>query len=312
MFAWARRRQPAPSRDWYWAASPEDRREYDAFGPWIDAVRSAAEMPPRFRDAYREHRDARFLLKVPIGADRLSVRPGMDLYRLVLAVYDDRLSLLQQAGEQIVTRTIRWDDVAAIRSTINLLAAKWSLLLRSGDALSFDYNSVSSRRLDKVTDFIRDRLSPGADRPNAEPEGASVAVADHFYQNMLIAVRSGIPRSVVPLHFEPQGRFCRDRKNRRRLSTGLMILDATEELVIVDRGTPFRRIFLPTYAARVTFIPYAGLDAFALRAPSPERRVRTHVLTLAIGRQTIDQPCFVSPDRVVACLADHGIPQLAG
>ena len=79
MYSWAGKRQPVPYRDWYRAASAEDRKEYDAFGPWIDPIRSEGEMPRRFRDVYGEHRDARFLLKVPISADRMQVRPGMDL-----------------------------------------------------------------------------------------------------------------------------------------------------------------------------------------------------------------------------------------
>ncbi len=313
MFAWARKRQPLSYRDWYWAASPEARREYDAFGPWVDPVRSESGMPPRFRAAYGEHRDARFLLKVPINADRAQVRPGASLYRHVLAVHDDRLSLLSLADDRIVTRTIAWSDIAAIRSTVNLLRASWSLLTRDGDTVTLDYNAVSSRRLDAVTDFIRDRLMPDASRPNVEAEGGSIAVADHFYHGMLLAVRrSSVPRSVVPLHFEPQGRPCRSDENRRRLSTGLLILDATDELIIIDRGMAWRRYFHPTYAARSTYIPYAKLTAFALAAPSSGSGARFHTLTLTIDRQTIVQPCLIAPDRVAACLAARGVPQRAG
>lgn len=311
MFAWARRRQPESYRDWYWGASAEDRKEYDAFGPWVDAVRSEAEMPPRFRAAYREHRDAHFLLKVPINADRLQVRPGMSLYKYVIAVHDDRLSLLRLVEGGIATRTIRWSDIAAVRSGTNLLSANWSLLLGGGDTITVDYNSVSSRRFDKVTDFIRDQLAPGAERPNEAAAGASVAVADFFFQNMLLAVRNSIPRPVMPLHFEPRDRFCRDQNNRRRLSTGLLILDAGEELVIVDRGVSARRYFYPTYAARLTFVPYARLTGFSLIPPPAGGKARFRNLRLVSDRQTIDQPCLIAPDRVVACLAGRGIPQVA-
>ena len=48
-----------------------------------------------------------------------------------------------------------------------------------------------------------------------------------------------------------------------------MILDATDELIIIDRGTwPVRRYFHPTYAARSTYIPYAGLTAFCDCSPA--------------------------------------------
>ncbi len=311
MFAWAKR-QPVAKRDWYWLASPEDRKEYDAFGPWVDVVRDEAGMPPRFRAAYGEHRDAHFLLKVPIDAERAAVRPGMSLYRMILAAHDERISLLSLAGDRIVTRTIAWADVAAIRSTTNLLAASWSLLLRDGDAVTVGYNTVSARRLDRVTDFIRDQLTPGAGRPNQEGEGGSMAVADLFFQNMLNAARGSTPRPVTPIHFEPRDRFCRDEENRRRVSTGVLILDATDELIVVDRCTSTRRYFHPTYAARSTFIPYAALTGFALLPPPAGGRARFHTLALTIDRQTIVQPCLIPPDRVVACLAEHGVPQRAG
>ncbi len=310
MLAWATKRRAAETRDWYWAASPEDRKEYDAFGPWVDPVRSEAEMPRCFRDAYKMHRDARFLLKVPIDADRLSVRPGMDLYRMIMAVHDDRLSLLRLVEGTFTTETIGWEDVAAIRSLINLLAASWSLLTRDGETITVDYNTVAFRRFDAVTDFIRDKLTPTADRPNDRQQGATVAVADLFFQNMLFAVRNSVPRPVMPLHFEARDRFCRDDANRRRLSTGLLIVDAGEELVIVDRGAPVRRIFHPTYAACTTFVPYKPLTGFALVSP-PDDRGRFHRLMLRIDRQTIAVSCLNVPERVVACLADRGIPQTA-
>ncbi len=306
MFAWMKR---APERDWYWAATPEARREYDAFGPWIDPVRSEGDMPPRFRAAYGAHRDARFLLKVPIKADRVQVRPGWNLYRMVVAVHDDGVSLLTLADGRIAERSVAWSDIAAIRSAINLLAANWSLMLRDGDTVTVDYNTVSSRRLDAVTGFIRDRLTPDAERPNTASEGVALAVADLFFQNMLRVVQGSLPRPVMPLHFEPRDRPCRNQANRRRLSTGVLMLDTGEELVIVDRGEETRRYLHPTYAARLTYVPFANLTGFSLQAPSPGRGARFHRLRLVIDRQVIDQPCLASPDRVVAALAARGVPQ---
>lgn len=304
----ARKRQP--ETDWYWAASPEDRKEYDAFGPWVDAVRSAADMPPCFRAAYGQHRDARFLLKVPIAADRQEVRPGMNLYRQVLAVHDDRIAVLWVEGGTIVTRTISWSDIAAIRSATNLLRANWTLLLGNGETIAVDYNAVSTRRLDAVTEFVRERLVPDAERPNAG-DASSVAVADYFFQSMLFAVRNSLPRQVTPLHFEPRDRLCRDWHNRPGLSTGLMILDAGDELIVVDRGAAVRRVFHPTYAAGLTYMPYRRLTGFAL-LPPPAGRGRFRTLRLVLDRLTIDRPCLVAPDRVVAHLAARGVPQAAG
>lgn len=308
MLAWARRR-PDRYEDWYWGASPEDRREYDAFGPWVDLVRNEEEMPARFRSAYDEHREARFLLKVPINADRRDVRPGMALYRQVVAVHDDHLSVLSVIEGKLTTRTITWGEVVAIRSMTNLLSANWSLLLAGGETLTIEYNSVSSRRLDAVTSFVRDRVTPGVVRSGgALPAGANVAIADLFFQNMLLSARAVTAKPAAPVHFEPRDRPCRTSENRRRLTTGLLVLDTPGELMIIDRGEPARRFFHPTYAARTTFIPYKRLSAFAV-VPPPPGKAGFHALRLFMDRQVIDQPCLGEPFDVIAVLAEHGMAQ---
>ena len=48
MIAFFRKPSSAAQGDWYRDASPADRQEYDAFGPWLHAVRSPVDMPPRF------------------------------------------------------------------------------------------------------------------------------------------------------------------------------------------------------------------------------------------------------------------------
>ncbi len=308
MVEWAKRRMR--ETDWYWQASEADRREYDAFGPWIDPVRSEAEMPPRFRAVYAEHKSAHCLLKVPIRAERENVRPGMDLYRMVIAVHDDRISFLQPAEDYVVTRSIAWEEIAAVRNSENLMIAGFSLLLKSGDTFDIEFSAVSIQRLEQVTDYIRNRLTHFTDRAIAETKGISVPVIDHFYKGMQIAVHNRVRGRVTPLHFEPSGRFCRDRDDRRRLSTGLLVLDTGDELVIVDRGAPSRRFFHPTYQVRLTFVPYVRLSSFSFVPPPREDGRHFHGLALHSGDQTIDQSCLMAPDEIMACLNAHGIMRI--
>ncbi|MEJ2037173.1 MAG: MarR family transcriptional regulator, partial [Maritimibacter sp.] len=60
---------------WYYAASDEDRREYDAYGPWVVEVKSEADMPPRFRSFYEADKSANLLLKLPRREERRELRP---------------------------------------------------------------------------------------------------------------------------------------------------------------------------------------------------------------------------------------------
>lgn len=293
-------------------ATPEDWREYDAFGPWVDPVRSLEEMPPRFRSVYAEHEKARFLLKVPVDAERLDLRPGMSLYRQVLAVHEDRLCLmhLDETGE-VACRSIGWEAVAAVESGVNLLVARWSLLLRSGEAVSLSYKAVSARRLDTVGEFIRDRLISGSGRRGsrhvAEPDSSPEAIPDLFYRGLFIAVRNAEVGPVRPLHFEPRDRVCRDDDNRFRLSTGVLVLDTRNELIIADRGAATRRFFHPTYASRFVYLPFGRIDTFALVPPPVSGKRRFYRLILRIDRQEIVVRCLVPPDAVLARLAERGV-----
>lgn len=301
--------RPVESGDWRRLASEEDLREYDAFGPWIYDVKAERDTPKRFRAACERHRGARFLLKVPCSLDRRDARPGMDLYLAMLAVHDDGISLMRLADQGVAERDVVWSEVAAVESYVNLLMGRWTLLLRDGSTFVVDYNAVSSRLLDDVTSFVRPRIIAPAERSRAVRPGPALEIADYFFRNQLFAKRRGSP-GVAPIHLEPKDRLCRDKSNRLRLSNGVMILDAPDELIIVNRGKPARRFFEPNYAGDSIFVPYAGLTSFSLVAPRPGRAPRFHQLTLRLDRQAIRQPCLVAPEEVVMRLTERGVPQI--
>lgn len=302
----ARKKAPEPGRDWYWAASEEDRREYDAFGPWVFAVANEQAMPPRFRPFWSENRHARFLLKVPVRADRVDMRPGMDLYRLVLAVHEDGIRVLSLADGTIAQRDVAWDGIGAFRSFSDLLDARWTLLLRDGETIEIGYNAVSEVLLDSVGAFIRDKLRE-KDTPMARTAAPSpVEITDLFYSNRLAQLRSESRQAVDVLHYEPRGRPCRVGRYRFGLSSGVMVVDKGDELVIVDGGGAFRRLFETNYAVRHTYLPAARLTGFAL-APPDQGGSAFRTLVFYFDRLRIEMPCLEPPDRIVAALEARGI-----
>ncbi|MDR3374456.1 MAG: hypothetical protein P4L98_12080 [Ancalomicrobiaceae bacterium] len=305
--AWGLRPRVA-YHDTYWTASEEDRREYDAFGPWIYTVKAERDMPKRFRAAYDETRDSRFLLKIPRDVERRQAAPGWDLYVAVLAVYDRGLSVIRMTPEGYSTQHLVWADVVALKSYINLLIGRWTLLLRDGTAFTIDYNAVSSDLMDEVTSFVRSRWQ----RPAEAQAGSGpdvVTVSDHFFRYELNAKRRSGPKPVVPIHFEPRDLACRDERNRRRKSTGVMFLDTPDELIIINRDTPTRRFWETRYASYAIFVPYARLTAYRLIPPPPEHPGRFHELVLRLDRQLIRQACLVVPEQVLMQLMTHGVPE---
>ncbi len=304
MFALAR--TPPPARDWYFTASPEARKEYDAFGPWIGVVTKREDLPPRFRAAWPEIRDARFVLKLPIRADRRDVRPGMDLYDMVLAIGEDGATVLKLTRDDTARRELGWDSVAGISIFTDLLYGCWTLLLRDGDTISATYNTVSAHHFATLGDFIRQKLSPDVPRPEQGPDTSPVPIKDLFYRNQARTVRTTSGGRARVLHSEPLGRWCRDDRNRRRLSTGLLVLDAGDALVAIDRGVPTRGFFQPSYAARQVFVPYRRLTGFAFTPGQPDRRGFAH-LTLYADGQAVPLACLEFPEEIMAHLSRHGV-----
>jgi len=302
----AQLKTPPPARDWYYTASPEARQEYDAFGPWVRTIGSQDEMPPRFRAAWPEISGAHFVFKLPIRAERRDVRPGMDLYAMVMAVGDDGVTVLRLTGEKIDRRSFTWDEVIGISSFTDLLDGRWSLLLSDGSRLEASYNTVSAHHFAALGDFIRQKLAPG-ETPNAPSSvAASAPIKDLFYRNQARTVRTGSGGAALVLHFEPRDRLCRDDANRRRLSTGLLVLDAGDALVIVDRGTSARGLFHPSYAARQVFLPYRRLTGFTFTPAQPGGRRFAH-LVISADRQTLPLACLDRPDSVIAHLTARGV-----
>lgn len=291
-------------------ADPEDLREYDAFGPWLLPVRSAAEMPRRFRPAYAELKDADHLIKVPRSIERRDAYPGGDLYGAVFALDADGFTLLTAVDEVegFVGRQVAWDEVAAVRAVTNLLHSDFVLLLKEGDALTVTYNSVSADLMTRVVAFVRqhfvepDDFAPGAVNDPEEFE-------DFFFNAVLAEERHG-GQFMLPIHFEAPGKSCRNAQNRRRVTTGLLILLSGSELVIVDRDAPTRRRFFAHYIYRKTYLGLTSVRAFRLQPPPDAMPGRFMMLELIIEQQRLGIACFKTPDRLIELLRRRGVARL--
>lgn len=308
-------RKAVPDRpkglNWYHAASPEDRREYDAFGPWIYDVTSEEEMPPRFRSFYQEHRDAALLLKVPRNGERRQLRPGMDLYVAVLAIHDESLTLIQfdLESQQMDQTHVTWDQVVGIACVENLLLGNWILYLADGNRITLDFNSVSAALIDKATDFIRVRIRGEQMAQREMGTNALPTRKDMFFRSQLERAKRRGPAPAIPLHFEPQNKACRNENNRRRRSTGMLTLSLPEELLLIDRQSPTRRRTEAWYVARQTFIPYDRISAFAIDDRAKDSDRYFYKLQFQLDQQVINRFCLSRPDHIIAALTDRGIPE---
>ena len=297
-------RSAAIGTDWRQEASVEDLREYDAFGPWIDPVRSMEEMPRAFRRFYPEFAGSRFLLKVPRDVERAQARPGQDLYAAILAVRERGITLLRLPADGVERRDVSWPQIVGVSIYLNLLLSRWTLLLADGDRFELDYNSVGVAAMTAVTSHVRAQLTLGIDA-SQQPELAAQRVPDDFFNGRLAELRRTCSAPVVPVHFESRNRLCRGLTGRRGLSTGLLLVDTPHELVVVNRVEPIRRLFEAHYASTTTYLPYTGLTSYTLAAAPARSSFRT--LTLRAGDQEFHQPCLDDPALALEALAARGV-----
>lgn len=298
---------PSPTRvvDWRAAADPDDLREYDRFGPWIDRITAPADMPRRFRPWYGELSAATHLIKVPRNIDRAQARPGMDLYSVVLAVFADWLCLLRLDVGGVTRTDLPLEQVVATNVHSNLLIGRWSLLLADGTSLDLEYNTVSEKLVAELDRYVRHRPVTDEAPVSLLP---SVRVSDHYFTTVVAERAATTDAPVQPIHVEERGRPCRDERLRRRVSTGLMLLETPTELVIVNRGAASRSRFRwANYASNVLTIPFETMTSYSVVRPTADPPGQFHRLVIGCDRQVVSQPCLVSPDAVATLLAARGV-----
>lgn len=292
--------------DWRAAADPDDLREYDRFGPWIDQVREPVDMPRRFRPWWPELSGARYLIKVPREYDRSQVRPGMDLYRAVIAVFPTGITVLRADGPAVSRVDVPLGQVVATVRHANLLLGRWTLLLADGRSVEVEFNTVSERLIAEVDAYVLGHPARDERRSALLP---AITVEDHYFRAVIAELNAATDEQMQPVHVEEPGRPCTSERGWRRRSTGLLLLASADDVVIVNRDIPSRSRFSgANYATNIVTVPVRGVSSYAVLQPEPTTPPRFSTLLLTCGEQVVAQPCLERPDAVVAVLAAAGVP----
>lgn len=291
--------------DWRAAADPDDLREYDRFGPWIDEIKDAVDMPRRFRPWWPELQAAAHLLKVPRPYDRAQIRPGMDLYESVIAVFPDTLCILRAESREVLRREVNRDEVVATVRYSNLLLGYWSLLLADGGRVEVEFNTVSQSTIADVDRYL---MSP---RLAADPHSVdAVRPEDHYFQSVTAALNAGASAAIEPVHVEEPGQPCRDQRNRRRRTAGMMVLASHHDLIIFNRDMEARPLLRrANYASNIIRLPYRLMSSFEIRRPEPTSPPSFAQLIITCDRQVVRQSSIASFDSVATLLMAHGVPE---
>jgi hypothetical protein len=129
--------------------------EYDAFGPWIDEVRSVDEVPRLYRSHPIDFDAARTVLKFPRDIARRDATPQTDLYDHLLIAETDRLTVLARSGSSFTVLSVPYGEIAVITDWVNLLDALLRIDTTRGDVIAVPYNGSSHDTVAHLVDLLR-------------------------------------------------------------------------------------------------------------------------------------------------------------
>lgn len=229
--------------------------EHDAFGPWIDTVRTLDGVPRLFRPHGIDPAAARLVLKVPRDIPRRDTDPSMDLYDHLIVVGDDELEVLSRRGSAFTARRIRYADVAAVRDRVDLLDGLFTLRTVDGTALEIPFNGASADVVVELTTLLvglagtaggvpayapgrAERMAPRIDMGTDEA-GIASAYYDLAARDPQLRYLSSHPRTRLRADATgPRGAWARLRPMSL---AGSLAACTPRELLIISRRDPVLR-----------------------------------------------------------------------
>jgi hypothetical protein len=152
--------------------TPARTAEHDAFGPWIDTVRTIDEVPRLFRPHGVDPFAARLVLKVPRDIPRRDTDPSMDLYEHLLVVGDRELEVLSRDGSGYGVRRIPFADLVAVRDRVDLLDGLLTLHAADGAELRIPFNGASADVVVELTELLVGLAGAAGGIPDGPPARA--------------------------------------------------------------------------------------------------------------------------------------------
>jgi hypothetical protein len=153
----------------------ERTAEYDAFGPWILAVREPNDVPRVFRSHPFDFASTT-VLKIPREISRRDANPSMHLYDRILVVDVSGLEVLTRDGDSFSVERIGSESIDAVEYGSDLLDGRLVVRHGNGGLLEIPYNSTSEGTISKIAEgllLVDDRVGEAA-AGAAGGEGAAV------------------------------------------------------------------------------------------------------------------------------------------
>ena len=302
--------------------------EFDAFGPWIEVLRSPEAVPRLYAGYPIDFEASRLVLKVPRNLSRRDAHPSMHLYDHILIVGDGELTVLSRTGgdrgdANFTESRIDYAAIAAITDSVNLLDGILSIQTVDGQMHTVIYNGSSEKVIADFSDQVREQVRRTRPAPLPTVRGTSrgmtaiaplelddlgkkdVALVTSFRD--LVRADAGLRllaahgRSIVAT----SGDALAQAAHLAYPATlhGIVVSANNDELQLLSRRDWIVRRGAPVVSRVRTVIPFHTLSAVEI-APHPDYRdVDVVALVAGVARVVVVVPRNSVAERALAELA---------
>ena len=278
--------------------------EFDAFGPWVDRVRDATEVPGLYRDYPVDFSTSRLVLKVPRNISRRDAQPTMDLYDHLIVVAPESLTVLSRADAGYTRAAFGYGDIVALTDTVDLVDGRLDILAGTGDTLTVPYNGSSEDVITHLIDVLSElslaelRPTPAVTLPMPIAPPADLDLLDLGTEDVGLVtsyfdlMRHELGASLLAAHgrsvLKPRGgRISRVVHAFYPMTLHAAVLCRTErELHVIGRSAWLQRGSTPDLSRSRMTIPLAAIDEIGLH-PHPDY-LGASVVALRLGTTTGD------------------------
>jgi len=278
-------------------ASYTSTAEYDAFGPWIDEVTTADDVPPLYRSRPIDFAASILVLKFPRNIARRDATPTMHLYDHLMLVDERALTILSRDGDRFTELSVAFDQIAAINDWVNLLDAQLTIFTLAGDAVIVPYNGSSNDTVVALVALLRQRAGQTGRTRGLPPEHPSLELDDLGKKDALFVTgfRDLKRREPAIRLLAAHGRVVVRRRGGvlSRIADavlpitlhGALVAATPTELQVLSRREWFTRGGVPALSRGRTVVSLDALGSVAV-AEHP-RYLGVSVVTLQVGSTRI-------------------------
>jgi len=276
--------------------------EYDAFGPWILDVTDADQVPRIFATFPIDFAAVRRVVKVPRNVIRRDANPQMDLYDHLLIADAERLTVLSREGSHYSILSLAYEQIAALRDSVNLLDGRLTIYARDGSVLVLPYNGTSRALIGEIMLAVRSEMlrtrpvrpapaRPGLPLMRLDDLGRRDAV---FVSTTRELMRDEPKFRVLAAHgrstVRPRGGAAAQFSHLLDPASlhGLVLLASDAELQIISRRDAITRNGAPVVSLARLVFPFANLTS--VEAFEHPDYLEVHTVRLTLGSAAIDVP----------------------